>query len=451
MTRSARIRSLLLALAATALRAADGDLDTDGFHPPAGYVTLGGDTSTNALGGAIAPDGVAVPIGQWGAGIWWGRVFDVGDPEACVFVPAGATGAFARDGLFDEQGRLVLTGAAHYPALGKVLFVARFLYPACTLDPTFSGDGYFVQDSGFDLEGLRLATTRVMTVPPITVERIVVAGQIANAAGDEDLSDLFLLRLRGDGEADLGFGAGNGWVIHDVAAVSNYLSDLAVDAVGRLVVYARQVPENPNEEQTLARLLPGGALDGSFGSAGIASWDCRHESGGTGTDRAGGLAIEEGGALVVAAAYRVDPPEEESTICLLRTTHGTSSTTARFDAGPYPIDYEVAALELQGDGRRIVVVEYDGLGTDDDIATFARTTAGGADSTWGSGGFRAYDLDLVENGGERASAIALQAGRPVIFGSALTPGGSRAIVLRLESAYIFADGFESGSTRRWIS
>ena len=150
-------------------------------RPPNGFVTLGS-TTTAGRAGLVGPDGSAVLIGQAGTnGIFWARVGENGGGGGtCTFTPPGVGAAGAYHGLFDRDGRLVLTGAATYPALGTVLFVARFLYPDCTLDAAFDGDGYFTLDGAADLLGLRVAATRVAgPLPGIWFERLVVAGNRA--------------------------------------------------------------------------------------------------------------------------------------------------------------------------------------------------------------------------------------------------------------------------------
>ena len=52
---------------------------------------------------------------------------------------------------------------------------------------------------------------------------------------------------------------------------------------------------------------------------------------------------------------------------------------------------------------------------------------------------------------QRERAGGLQAGKLVIAGSAETAGETQAAVARLWSSFIFADGFERGSTRTWLS
>src|SRR5690606_22553231 len=117
---------------------------------------------------------------------------------------------------FDGSGRLLVTGSAFYPSLGWVAFVVRVLYPECTRDPAFDGDGYFTLDGTDELFGLAIATTTVV-VQSFPVERIVVAGERRWGGGGGDGADLLLLRLRGDGTLDPGFGGGDGWASYDFA------------------------------------------------------------------------------------------------------------------------------------------------------------------------------------------------------------------------------------------
>lgn len=105
-------------------------------------------------------------------------------------------------------------------------------------------------------------------------------------------------RLNPDGSVDRSFGKeGCGASIPFVA------SQIAVDGAGRIVIaghashgpYVHDVP--PSQELVLARLLPGGGLDPSFGKDGIVR---AYTDLGLGINEATGLALTEGGGLVVA-------------------------------------------------------------------------------------------------------------------------------------------------------
>ncbi len=57
--------------------------------------------------------------------------------------------------------------------------------------------------------------------------------------------------------------------------------------------------------------------------------------------------------------------------------------------------------------------------------------------------------DLVAGGDEFAGGMALAGGPPILFADAATATTRKAVVIRLENAYVFADGFESAARAYW--
>jgi hypothetical protein len=438
---------LVLAVVRSPLAANDGALDTS-YHPPDGYVFTWTSLTGAAAGGAIAPDGAALALTRSAADtIAWARVPDEGLHTACSFAPPGASIVLPAAVTFDGSGRLLVAGSAFYPSLGWVVFVARVLYPACTRDPAFDGDGYFTFDGIDDLFGLAIATTTVV-VQSLPVERIVVAGE-ARSGGGGDGADLLLVRLRGDGSLDPGFGGGDGWADYDFDAETNALADLAVDGAGRLVLAGTVDPFGTDPDVMIARTLPDGTLDGSFGSFGWSRF-------GNGDDqRLGALALEPGGASwLVSREVRDESPSTR--LIVLRVGSDGQST---FGIGGPFVDgsLAIAGAVRQGDGRLIVVGDTDLADGDRDLFATACRPAPPLACSWendfgplGPDGL-AYPLpDLDIAGDESVAGVAFAAGRPVVFLDAdVDQAGRRLVVTRLTNAYIFADGFEGGTTRPW--
>lgn len=140
--RRSSLVALLFAGFAGAGWAADGDLDLT-FHTAAGGAFHLGSPNDAAIVQAIpAPDGTTLMLvarseGVHDLGIWL-RVSanDASSPCAPTtasrpdFVPDAAT--------FDSSGRLLVLGTS---SSGELVVVERFLYPSCTLDPDFDGNG----------------------------------------------------------------------------------------------------------------------------------------------------------------------------------------------------------------------------------------------------------------------------------------------------------------------
>lgn len=448
MPRRVLLAALLASLAAPPVASGvDGALDTD-FQAPQGYRTLGSGQISPARG-TVAPDGAALFAGtQNGSAIYWTRLFATGDPGSCAFAPPGASSVAAAQALFDGSGRLLVAGTASYSGLGQVIFVARFLYPDCALDPTFDGDGYFTFDHEEDVVGVALArtTTLILGVP---FERIVVGGNVYPAAG-VDLSDILLLRLTPSGGLDGGFGGGDGWLRYDFGNETDVLAALAVDAQRRILLAGTVDLFGDDPDAMVARVLPGGAPDGGFGSLGwtriVPAADEYEES-------AAALALAPDGSLWTAG---VETNSGGSQRVLVREIDVQGDSVFAIGWFFHPDSLRVAGIARQGDGRVIVFGDTDHQDGDRDLFVTACRPASGTDCLWESAfgpldeEYLAYPMpDLLAGGDEPAGGIVLAAGRPLLFAAAETASGRRGLVVRLDNGYIFADGFEGGSTAAW--
>ncbi|WP_457637863.1 hypothetical protein [Oceanithermus sp.] len=110
--------------------------------------------------------------------------------------------------------------------------------------------------------------------------------------------DLVIAKLLPDGSLDTSFG-GNGYVsFDDIGGGGTPGSDrafsLAVDADGRLLVAGRAFVAGDSDDLIVARLNPDGSLDEKFASGGVFVYD-----GGNGNDGAFELALDSSGKIVV--------------------------------------------------------------------------------------------------------------------------------------------------------
>lgn len=442
---------LVTALSAPPLAATDGALDTT-FQAPDGYAVTSSSQTGAAAGGALAPDGAAVALTRMSANtIAWARVPETGPHTPCSYAPPGATVVLPAAVTFDAAGRLLLTGSAFYPSLGWVVFVARALYPACSLDPAFDGDGYVTVDAepGSELFGLAIATTRIF-VQSLPVERIVVGGEVRPGPGPDDGADLLLVRLRGNGSLDPGFGGGDGWARYDFDAQSNSLAALAIDDAGRIVLGGTVDLVGDSPDPMVVRALPDGTLDGTFGSFGWARLAYPE------AQAVGGMALEADGTIWLAAR-EVRAPAPTDRLVIVKLGAGGASSVG---VGGWYVDgsLAVAGAVRQGDGRLIVYGDRIWPDGNRDLFVTACRSAPPQPCVWetsfgplDAAGF-AYPLpDLAPDGDEAAAGMVLAGGRPLLFFDAeVDQAGRRLGVARLSNGYIFADSFESTTTRRWL-
>src|SRR5712692_1324893 len=136
--------------------------------------------------------------------------------------------------------------------------------------------------------------------------RILVAGMVSDLASAS--LQLAVARYNPDGSADGGFGSA-GLAATLVGAAGGAASTLALQPDGKILVAGTAFAHgSADDEFALARFTSAGQLDLSFGSEGIVTTDFGSgEAGGRpALDRAGGVAIESDGKIVVGGSTRGD-------------------------------------------------------------------------------------------------------------------------------------------------
>jgi uncharacterized delta-60 repeat protein len=382
---------------ATAPRA--GDLDTSFSSDGKVLTDFGGGTDV-ARAILIQPDGKIVVVG--------GSFSTSGADFALVrYLRNGA-----RDASFSTDGRVRTNFGANESASavarqsdGKILvagsdnndiLLARYL-PSGTLDITFSGDGRVRTNLGVGefVNAMALQADG----------KIVLAGTSVTSFD----CDFFLARYLPNGTLDTTFG-GNGWVTTDLGGCEQAFA-MAVQPDDKIVVAGESEADRPSDV-TLARYLPNGTLDASFNGNGWVTTDLRS------LDIARGLALQADGKIVVAG-------ESGSMLFLARyLPKGTLDTT--FGGNGWVTtglrDSAVAtALALQPD-RKIVVA---GAATDTGLNSFALARYlpnGTLDVTFGGDGMAFTDFQIGSDNFARALAIQPRDGRLVVAGSSITFG-----------------------------
>ena len=234
------------------------------FPPP----PPGPDSVAEAWATLPQPDGRVVLVG--GAAVFMGSVFalarlnDDGSLDTTFGTGGRVTTTFpgisvgARAGLLQPDGRIVAVGLSS----GAALVAARYDGNG-SLDPTFGSGGRLVVPlpGSFDLADVVLQPDG----------KLVVAGTMPSAPF---LSrDFALVRLLANGDLDTSF-SGDGVATADFGGIETG-SSVVVLGDGRLVLAGSRGTELPNSvtDFAVARFLPDGALDTSFGAAGLALLD----------------------------------------------------------------------------------------------------------------------------------------------------------------------------------
>lgn len=377
--------------------------DLDGSFGTAGIVRIdgnpGGSDNTHYYDGRIE----AVP----GGGYFMFHGTDL-NPVGWVLVKLTAAGAL--DGTFSGDGRVIASAAGlgagdvAVQGDGKPVFVEDFeaanqdfgverRLTNGSADPSFSGDGF--AEVGFNLPNLNDDFARVTLIQPDG--KILVGGRAQSSASNADFA---VARLTSAGVLDPTFGGGDGKLtISFDLAVGNYdeARAFAVDDRGRVYVAGISGNGSSNNDCSVARLLPDGTLDTSFSGDGKLTFSFNAPAN-TGYDQCFGLAIQGDGKLIAAGR----------------------------------------ATNAGGGGRWFGIARILENGTLD--PTFAGDGTTAFNTATGAGSISVG----------RAVALAPD-GRIVMVGGGETAGSDMAFVaVRLHNDYIFADGFDWGTTAEWI-
>jgi uncharacterized delta-60 repeat protein len=164
--------------------------------------------------------------------------------------------------LLQPDGKLLVAGQVQFrltPQNGA--FVARYL-PEGSPDPSFGEDGIaLLVDRGL--------SDRIQAIALQPDGRIVAAG----TNSDQRQKNLLLVRFEPDGSLDAGFGD-SGKIVTDLGNASEQAHGVQVQSDGKLVVAGHiGQPVSLDIDFLLARYLPDGSLDPSFGVDGISRVD----------------------------------------------------------------------------------------------------------------------------------------------------------------------------------
>jgi uncharacterized delta-60 repeat protein len=452
------VGALLLAGVALPERvtAADGDLDetfwTDGKMNFSSVYD-----GTFQVGSVLAaPDGRLVVVASRQRNpdpdvLFWQRITSTSFGTQCNFEPPGGAtsvvGYAAATGAFDSAGRLVIAGTVEYGSGNVVAVVARFLYPACTPDPDFDGDGFAALDvtSGDEI---------AYGVATDIADRVYVAGARGLA---DDNQDMLLVRLQSDGDLDPFF-SGNGWLTLDSLGVSRQDAATAVRVQpdGRPVFAGSGAIAAANFDFVAVRTTLSGTLDRTFSGDGVAR--VAFNLGGV-FESVYDVAVDsDGGRIALIGA--VDATGVRRAGVAVLTASGAPDSTFSGDGKSNFLfegadDSVTTCGEWDGLGRLVVAgLAYEGSTSGPTDFAIARLTAGGSfDSGFGPNGSVTVAFNMPgSTGHDEGWAVTLQGGKPVVAGRVRhSDGNFRPALARFQTALVFADGFDSGTVHSWTS
>lgn len=378
---------------------ADGTLDTSFSFDGRVTVDFGGDETCNAI--AVQSDGKIVVVGTTSANgngdyaiarLNADGTLDTnfGGGTGKTIVPfdlGGSKNDIASSVAIQPDGKIVVAGWADN-ATDEDFAIVRLL-PDGSRDPAFNLTGRVTV--AFDLGTGK--TDQASSVAIDAAGNIVVGGVAQSAGGGFDFA---VARLKPNGQLDADFdGDGRATVAFDLGDSGNDLCyHLLLQRDGRIVLVGNadtSPTSTANGDMAIARLLPDGSPDDSFGIHGktVVSFDLMAN----GADGAFGVAEQGNGKLVlVGVAQWNDTPAFQTHVALVR---------------------------LDADGS--------------------------LDPQFGAFGKKVLDFGAASPGSQYGFGVALQGTAIIVSGIANRPGPdnpSDLYVARLQNDLIFADGFQ---------
>ncbi|MFO0798492.1 MAG: delta-60 repeat domain-containing protein [Gemmataceae bacterium] len=313
----------------------------------------------------------------------------------------GTDGALAAVALAD--GRVVVAG--YTPGAGGLDFLVERVNPDGTLDPTFGTGGRTTIDFGGGADA-----ARAVAIGP--AGNILVGGKSTPGGGDDRVA---VARLTPNGLIDGTFGLA-GRVVLPVAGMDIEARSLLPDATGRVVV-AGTITAGGVGKFTVGRLTNTGAIDGTFGTAGNTTFTFGFAGdtlSAAGRDAAGNIVLA--GSTLVGAVHRF-AVARLTPGGLLDGTFGIGGKAwFNLAAGT---DDSASAVAVDAAGRLVIAGTSGSPGGV--LMGVARLNGTGApDGTFGTGGVVRTSAGGVFT---QASSVVIQrGGRIVLGGISATPG-----------------------------
>jgi uncharacterized delta-60 repeat protein len=373
-------------------RAAAGDLDqTFGRH---GKVTTDFNGTTDiAYAVALQPDGKIVVVGTTYANNEYSNEdFAVTryNENGTLDTSFGANGrvttnfpnlaAVASAVAIQSDGKIVVAGGA-FPLFTFLGDYAIVRYNANgSLDTSFGRGG--IVRTRFSAGG-----SYAYAVALQADGKIIAGGTVFVDFSTDDSSntDFAMVRYRPNGTLDPTFGNGGG-VITDFDGFNDDVQALLIQTDGKIVAVGDAKNPAHYYDFALARYLPGGALDTTFGAAG----KVRTDFGASNLDIAYSAALQSNGKIVAAGLATFNNGIEQDFAIARYNQNGTLDTNFSLD-GRVTIDFgsylqTAYSVLIQTDGK-IVTVGYPNTESSDSDFLLARCNRNGSlDSTFGVGG-----------------------------------------------------------------
>jgi uncharacterized delta-60 repeat protein len=300
-----------------------------------------------------------------------------------VALDIGPGGTSPNAFLVAPDGSLLVAGAFTPSGQSQVGFAAR-LTSGGALDGSFAAGGAFTIDFG--------------AFTAITALALQADGKLIAAVnnGPYATTVLRVLRLTAAGALDATF-SGDG--VAEVTAANGVVpAAAAVQPDGRIVVATSfaGLPSAPASALAVFRLLPDGALDTGFASAGVPGFA---SAGISGFDTAAALALQADGKIVVVGSTNAAAPSNNGARDFAVARFNGNGTIDAGFAGDGTLSLPVGALDddalavlVQPDGRIVIGGNTYANSSRSNCAIMRLNADGTPDGSFGTAGVATYNL-----------------------------------------------------------
>ena len=329
--------------------------------------------------------------------------------------------------IFSVAGnKMVVTGFGHDTSARETFLAARFNTDG-SIDPTFSTNGVFLTN----FSGL-FDEARAATVTPSG--SIVLAGPNGSAT----TSNVLVLKLTANGFPDTTFSA-NGYFNFPVEAGFNHQVGAAAALPDESVLLGGQVFDF-GAKHYIAKVLPNGSLDTTFGTGGIYLGQAIPSN----IEQFEAILLQPDGKIIGVGMSNTEGTSKIMLVRLLANgTRDPSFGTGGISLRTVQSSGSVLSAVLQADGKIVTIGSETGPTFNPEVAFYRFNADGTPDASFGTGGTRHTLLGASTND-VAGSAVLQPDGRLVIAGSSF---GRLSTLARIGLAAAAAPSLQLGATQ----
>jgi len=423
-----------------------------------GRTTLDFGSVDRANAVVVQPDGKILVAGSWDGGAsdfaiarfnvdgtldttFGGGTKGAGSGQAnyTFGLPTFGGAEFATGMAIQADGKIVVVGytdtIGSTAAVGGKDFAVIRLDSNGTLDTSFSGDGKFTLDFGYD--------DRASDVIIQNDGKIVVVGT-RNQGEQLNYVDFAVVRLTSTGVLDTTFNA-TGFNL-TTFGFHDYATGVALQSTGKIILggYTDAISSDASNDFGIVRYNTDGTIDTTFDTDGKLTINL---SGGA---RANAVAVDKFDRIVLAGfnfegtGFQSPAVTRLSSAGVLDTSFGTSGVFTLAVGG----SNSLKAVAIGGDGSTITVGGDTTANGPADLLVMRLTNFGGLDTSFNSlAATPGYAMIATFNGTESGNALSLQADDKVIIAGSTSTGGDDFAIARLTgNGNLYIEGTSGNDT-----